>query len=268
MPDGGTPDGALPDSSAPDGAVPDSAVPDSAVPDSGPATTLDVILLLDRTGSHNAELDANIDGIIDDLVRPLLSAGDVRIGVASYADFPIDPYGSIGDRPFIGIMQPGSGAGSVRTAIDGAFAMMGGDGPESVIQALFELAGGTTHAHSTPMSCGSGRVLGGCFRPGSQRAVIVFTDAEGHGAPDGAGIYEPYAASVGAADWSETRSRLIAGGMTLFFHIDRDDPLQTAPPMVSALGDSPSAVIVESSSGTWSASLVSLRTKVIAYSSL
>ncbi|UJR81563.1 hypothetical protein [Sandaracinus amylolyticus] len=178
---------------------------------------VDVMVLLDVTGSHATYVRDNVTTFGTRLVAPLLAMDDVAVGVAWYADFPIDSYGSAGDHPFEGGVQPTR----TRSEVDGAFAAVpqrgGNDLPESGIEALSILAGGTTPASAIPLVCSSGRTAGGCWRGGARRVVVIYTDASSHNGPSptSTALHSPYTTIPTAATWPTVRSRLLADGTLL-----------------------------------------------------
>ena len=204
-------------------------------------SALDVTLLLDMTGSHATRVQDNVSILDSRLVAPLLALGDVAVGVSSFADFagsddtggwpfPFDAGvgfggdagagpGSPGDRPFHGGIAPTLSRSAIMTELGEVPVYNGGDLPESGVEALFILGGGTPHASAIPLSCPSGRTPGGCWRSGSTRVIVIYSDASFHNGPDpdSTGIHDPYISALGAASWSSTRSRLLADGTRVIF---------------------------------------------------
>jgi hypothetical protein len=181
---------------------------------------VDVIILVDVTGSHTGLVMANAMALATELTSPLLTDADVRVGVATFADFPTSPYGSFGDIPYQALLAPTSDAAMVRMRLATLMGMSGGDGPESGVQALFELAGGTSHPESRPFSCAPGLEAGGCWRPGSQRVVVVLTDITQHNGPEPGApsmLHEPYTGITPApATWADARTRMNSSRVGLF----------------------------------------------------
>ncbi|WP_157069043.1 vWA domain-containing protein [Sandaracinus amylolyticus] len=178
---------------------------------------VDVMVLLDVTGSHATYVRDNVANFGTRLVAPLLAIDDVAVGVAWYADFPIDPFGVTGDRPFEGGVQPTR----TRAEIDAAFAAApqrnGNDLPESAVEALSILAGGTPPASAIPLACSTGRTAGGCWRSGVRRVIVVYTDASSHNGPSptSTALHSPYTTIPTAATWPAVRSRLMTDGTLL-----------------------------------------------------
>jgi len=176
-------------------------------------TPVDVVLLLDVTGSNAARVVANRSLFATNLIRPLIALGDVAVGIAYYADFPVSSYGSTGDRPFEGGIEPLRTAATVEAELGTSPSQGGNDTPESGIEALSILTGGTPPSSALPMTCSTGRVAGGCWRPGAERVVILYTDAAQHNGPSavGTGLYSPYTGiSPAPATWPTVLSRMTA----------------------------------------------------------
>jgi hypothetical protein len=175
------------------------------------ARPIDVIFLLETTGSNNGDLTADLPALESACVRPLLALDDVNVGVAYFGEYPIAPYGSSGDRPFVGGVEPGTTVRAVTDEWDGRPMFMGSDGPDALVEGLFSLHGGRLAAASIAMECSAGREAGGCWRPTAQQVVVVHTDSEVHTGPnpDGSGLYSPYAGiSPAPATWPGTRTRM------------------------------------------------------------
>ncbi len=181
------------------------------------ASRMDVMLLLDVTGSHGMRVDANASTIQSSFVVPVLALGDVAVGVSYYADFAVNPYGSDGDRPFEGGVEPGTVASTIDAELASSPRMSGGDAPESGVEALSVLTGGALPRGGLALPCSGGRVAGGCWRAGARRVIVVYTDAANHNGPiaGGAGLFSPYGDSVVAATWPEVAARLRRDGVEL-----------------------------------------------------
>ncbi len=151
----------------------------------------DVVFLVDVTGSMADELE-EIRARLRDVIAPSLAAvvPDLRLGVATFADFPVVPYGDIGDRPFHLAMPLVEDVDRVQLSLDRLELSSGGDGPESQVEALFQVATGQGRGRFVPPArCPSGTVGAPCFRPEGSRIVLLFTDAPFHNGPGGASAY-------------------------------------------------------------------------------
>lgn len=190
-----------------------------------PRVPVDVMLLLDMTGSHATDVRTARNQIRDELIRPLLTLDDVAVGIAEYADFPVSPYGSPSDVPFRGVTIPTTTASVAEAGLAALTTMAGNDGPESGVEALAVLAGIAPHPQAVPFSCPAGRVAGGCWRAGAIRVVVVLADAENHNGPraDGsAGLESPYGAGVSPApqQWPAVRTAAMAADIEYMAIID------------------------------------------------
>ena len=190
----------------------------------GAAAAVDVILLLDSTGSNDAALSRDLPIIRRRLIAPLLGLGDVQFGVAYAGEFPSSPYGAAGDRPFEGGIEPTASASALDAEVATRPRWNGADAQDATVEALSILAGGSVHPTALGLSCSAGRVAGGCWRPGAQRVIVVHTDSPIHNGPDpaGPGLLAPYVGiSPAPATWPDVRSRLLASG-TLVIFVDSD----------------------------------------------
>lgn len=200
---------------------------------------VDVILLLDTTGSLGGSIGTSRPIFNDRLIAPLVALGDVAVGIAYYADFPFSGYGSSGDRPFVGGIQPTTTAGPVEAELLTYSASGGGDGPESGIEALSILSGGAAPSSAVPITCTAGRTAGGCWRAGAERVVILYTDALQHNGPDpsGSGLYDPYSGiSPAPATWTTVRVAMMGDGLELIPLMASSTPTAQHAEMLSDLG--------------------------------
>lgn len=151
----------------------------------------DVFFLIDTTGSMGGAI-RNVQTTLSSTIVPAIddAIADAQMGVADYKDFPVSPYGGGGDYPFW-LRQPVTDSVPAVQAALGALSASGGaDGPESMVEALYETARGT---------CASGTGAGAaCFRADAQPIVVVVTDAPTHNGPGGAHRY-----SFAARSWDE-----------------------------------------------------------------
>jgi hypothetical protein len=206
------------------------------------SSALDVILLLDQTGSNESDVTAMLPTLRSRLIAPLLGMSGVQVGLAYFGEFPVGGYGSSGDRPFEGGLEPGVSLTAIDTELASRPTFGGIDAPDSSVEALSMLSGGGTALAAVPMTCSSGRVLGGCWRSGARRMIVIFTDSAIHEGPDpvAAGVlFSPYAGiSPAPATWTALRPQLSASG-TLLSWIDTGAPSDGAAQfdrMLSELG--------------------------------
>ncbi len=142
----------------------------------------DIFFLVDTTGSMTAAINSVRRSLASTIV-PAVSAAiaDVVMGVAEYRDFPIDPYGSPGDYPFRLGQSATSDVSAVQSALNSLRVGGGGDGPESMIEAINRTVAGT---------CAAGAGFGeACFRDSTHPIIVVVTDNESHNGPGGANAY-------------------------------------------------------------------------------
>jgi hypothetical protein len=173
--------------------------PMSPVPVEVPVSTVlrleraDVLFLIDVTSSMNGEI-AQIRNRLRDRIAPALRSEipDVRLGVARFADFPVGRYGSERDEPFSLITPMTDDLNVVQAAMNGVRTTLGGDEPESQVEALYQSATGAGLGTFIPASFGC--PMGGfgypCFRQDSLSVIFLFTDAPFHNGPN---REEPYA---------------------------------------------------------------------------
>ena len=149
-------------------------------------TTADVLFVMDRTGSMAEEI-ANIrDGLRTIIVPGLIrEIPDLHLGLVTYGEFPIYPFGEHADRPFALNRALGSQFTALQDAIGNVTALGGGDNAEALVEALYQSANGTGLAPFIPPSGGCPTIGIGyaCFRPDAQPIIIVMTDAPMHNGP-------------------------------------------------------------------------------------
>ncbi len=155
-------------------------------------SSADVLFLIDTTGSMSDEIERIRSTLRDALLPGLVEAiGDVRVGVASFADFPVGIYGSPDDRPFLLLTPTTTDIGVVESALDALPGSAGSDEPESQTEALYQVATGEGFSTFVPPSdCPAGTVGYPCFQSDGSRIILLFTDAPFHNGP---GMSDPYA---------------------------------------------------------------------------
>jgi len=149
----------------------------------------DVLLLIDTTTSMDQEID-QIRARLRDRIVPAIAEAipDSQLGVASFADFPVNPYGSVErDTPFTLHLPMTSSMADVQAAVNSLSLSNGADQPESQIEALYQTATGAGLGGYVPPS--EGCPMGGtgypCFRRDALPVVLLFTDAPMHNGPSG-----------------------------------------------------------------------------------
>ncbi len=103
----------------------------------------DIVFLFDYTADMQSSLP-NLKSVITSELIPALSARfpTIRFGVARFGDFPVDPYGEIGDFPYLGLQSITNESLSVFAAIQSIDAYGGGDIEEAGHEAFYQLATG------------------------------------------------------------------------------------------------------------------------------
>ncbi|MDP3276749.1 MAG: vWA domain-containing protein [Deltaproteobacteria bacterium] len=153
----------------------------------------DVLFVMDRTGSMSEEID-NIRQSLRTVIVPGLvrAIPDLQLGLVSFGDFPVTPFGSQEDRPFT-LERP---MGREFTALQGALTSLraggGGDNPEALTEALYQVATGEGLRAGRPgqefwiepaAGCRVPGVGYPCFRTRATPIVVVVTDAPTHNGP-------------------------------------------------------------------------------------
>lgn len=153
----------------------------------------DVFFAVDATGSMAGEIRTLANSLMDTIIPGITDeVPDVWFGAGSYRDFPITPFGSSADQPFFLDQALTANTSAVELAL-GAMAASGGlDVPESLIEALHQIAtgaglSGPGETFVEPNDEGLGGVG---FRSGSLPFIFPITDAPTH-AP-----FEPECISV------------------------------------------------------------------------
>lgn len=217
---------------------------------------IDVMLLIDITGSRLARVSGGIDTIRTRLFDALVGIEDVAVGVSFYADFPMSSSSATReDRPFEAGVEPSLMAATAGAELAGyPRTRSGGDGAESGIEALSVLAGGPVPASASALTCSSGRVPGGCWRADAQRVIVVWTDAPNHHGPlaTGDGLEFPYDPAIpGAAMWTTESAlgRMRTEGILLLVLMDDAFGRPQHVRMISDLGQ-PASDLIDVAAGT------------------
>ena len=185
---------------------------------------LDVFFNMDTTGSMDGEV-SNLQSSLSSTVIPGVEAQvmDTQFGVGAYEDFPIDPYGEANctygalggpDQPFELFAEITDDVPAVQAAVNqlgigGNAIGCGNDGPESAIEALYQIATGEGLVGPAPTSVASNiSGIGGVgFREGSMPIIVNITDAVSHDGTSNACGNELYTvASVAAVAHDETET--------------------------------------------------------------
>jgi hypothetical protein len=153
----------------------------------------DVFFSIDNTGSFDGET-ANIQASLTSTILPAISAAipNAAFGVGRFRDFPLDPHGLTGDRPYE-LLQPITQQTSlVASALATMPAPAGGlDIPEAGYEALYQWATGTglPDFNLPPFASNAPLGIGGVgFRPDALPLIVHITDAPAHAPADYAGF--------------------------------------------------------------------------------
>lgn len=152
---------------------------------------VDVHLLIDTTASFDGEI-RELQNALSTVTLPALErrVPSITLGLSRFEDMPWMPFGTTTDRPFALIVPQTTQLAVVNRALfrlDDPLGS-GGDGPESWIEALYQVATGEginlgAYGAVPPFSGGAagGGTLGGVgFRSNATRVVVLVTDAPSH----------------------------------------------------------------------------------------
>lgn len=152
----------------------------------------DITFLIDQTASMGDEID-RIRSRLRDQIAPAIRGAipDSQLAVATFADFPVDPYGARTDVPFELRLPMSDELAAVQAAVNAIQLSDGRDVQESQVEALYQLATGEGIGTYVPRSAGCSRGGEGyaCTRPDSLPVVLLFTDNASHNGPSGANSY-------------------------------------------------------------------------------
>lgn len=142
----------------------------------------DLYFVVDTTGGFADDLPV-FKAEAPDIITALEGEGtDLKVGLASFEDYPIEPFGSApdGDVAYRRIIDLTSNTATVTTAIGGLFTRYGMDGPESQLVALYQAAtgAGQTVADYPGANIPAGQQA--TFRDGAVKLFLLWTDAPFH----------------------------------------------------------------------------------------
>jgi hypothetical protein len=151
----------------------------------------EVTLLVDVTGSMNSEIERIRSTLRDEIVPGMVAAiPEVRLSVAFFSDFPVDPYGDTADVAFGLLLESTSDRAAAQAAVEMLPSMYGMDEAEAQVEALYQIATGSgCLPYIPPASCPPGTVGYPCYATSGGRIILLFTDAPFH---NGSGLHEPY----------------------------------------------------------------------------
>jgi hypothetical protein len=142
------------------------------------SSAFDLVLLQDLSGSFSDDITI-VSTLIPNLIIGVNSLQpNTPIGISSFVDKPVFPFGSSGDYTYRTDQPLTTDSAILQSIYNGLTILSGDDEPESQLEALLQVA-------VRPLEIG--------FRAGTKRVVVLFTDASYHVAGDGAaaGITTP-----------------------------------------------------------------------------
>lgn len=194
----------------------------------------DIMFFVDTTGSMQRTIDTLRMTLSARIVMPLVAAlggADVRYGVADFRDVPNGTYGATTDWILRVRQRPDANASLTLTAIGQMRAALGGDWPESQVEALYQALEGDgimgREADDTPARATGGMGWAGvvnpavhcagvansfgwgCFQTGRVPILVLFSDADWH---NGAFGSYPYADLPGMHNYSNLRAAMLRRG--------------------------------------------------------
>lgn len=169
---------------------------DFAIPAS--LAVVDIMFLIDSTGSMRDEIETVRERLRGRVVPGVRAAiPDAAFGVALFGEFPIDPHGPSGVRPYELQTPITTDVTRVEAALDDAPTWGNFDDPEAAIEGLYQVVTGEGYGSRADrgfipplLGCPAGGLGGACFRTDALPVVMLITDAPMHNGPDGANRYE------------------------------------------------------------------------------
>lgn len=178
-----------------------------APPDAGPVTAdleipaslsvVDIMFLIDSTGSMRDEIDAVRAGLRGRVVPGVRAAiPDAAFGVALFGEFPIAPHGPSGVEPYQLRTPITTNVINVEAALDDTPTWGNFDDAEAAIEGLYQVMTGNGYGSpgdpgyiAPSFGCPAGGSGGGCFRDDALPIVMLITDAPMHNGPDSENDY-------------------------------------------------------------------------------
>jgi hypothetical protein len=174
----------------------------------GAQPALDVVLLVDTTGSMGGAISNLQASLLDIVTRVRALDPNAAFAVTAFQDFPYGTFGDgsspgdgVPDFPYTVRVTLATDVVAVQNAVNSLVADGGGDAPESGTEALYLAATGegvSWPASDKPAGSIPPAPLG--FREGSRRVIVAITDATFHDGPEyvAAGILEAHSATQAA----------------------------------------------------------------------
>lgn len=173
--------------------------------------SLDVFINMDTTGSMGGAL-SNLQSSLANTIIPEIQTEvpDTQFGVGTFEDFPLEGYGDFGsgDQPFELFAAISNNIANVQAAVLGLELGYGVDGPESNIEAMYQIATGEGLPGPAPTSVPANNAgIGGVgFREGSFPVVVSITDAVSHDTASNACTSEQYGGTVAPVAHSQAQA--------------------------------------------------------------
>lgn len=194
--------------------------------------SLDVFFLMDTTGSMGEEI-ANLQNAVTGTIVPGVQTAvpNTQFGAGAFEDFPISPFGTAGcvrsgaaarnDQPFTLFQTITNSVALVQAGVakyltpNGVTIGCGNDGPESMIEALFQVATGAGLTGPAPTSVppNTAGVGGVGFRAETMPVVVTITDAISHepGGSGSCGGNINYSAAINALAHTRAQAKAALG---------------------------------------------------------
>ena len=178
---------------------------------------LEVFFLIDTTTSYWRDFEPEIATFRARCLEPLAALEQTRVGLVYYEDWP--PPRS-GGRYTLSSELP---LGSTPSAIEQRLLATSdaGGSRDSTMEALAILSGASPSLAGTSTSfvCPPGTVSGACWRPGSTRWVVMFTDEHAMSGPDPTSdaLYDPW---PDPPTWLDVRPAMLSSGVSLSVFVD------------------------------------------------
>ncbi len=125
---------------------------------------LDVVMLVDLSSSYSDDLStfrARSQEIVD-AIKTKLPDYDLKIGITSFDDYPINPYGSSGDYAFKKELDLTHDISTFKSKLNELRVYGGGDGPEAQLEGIYQTIKEIT------------------WDDNAQKIILFFTDASFH----------------------------------------------------------------------------------------
>lgn len=120
--------------------VDDRMIELTGLSDDGAARGLDMVLLEDLSGSFGDDI-STVNGLADDLITSVSGlATSVRLGLSTFIDKPISPFGGSSDHEYQTAQGLTADYDAWKAALDSLVLGSGADGPESQLTALMQTA--------------------------------------------------------------------------------------------------------------------------------